>query len=82
MGMLSLLLFMLLTDLTEFTMAGDFSPLLREPWKGWPLVHPRHGERQCPRADGQDIRERFSPPPDFGATVLYTLISIAIMSRI
>jgi hypothetical protein len=34
MGMLSLLLFMLLTDLTEFTMAGDFSPLLRDPGRG------------------------------------------------
>jgi hypothetical protein len=77
MGMLSLLLLMMLTDLTEFGMKGDFSPLLRDPGRGglWFIVLMVSINVLVQLAvrtfEGGVFRRLI-----FSATVLYTLIFV------
>jgi hypothetical protein len=77
MGMLSLLLLMMLTDLTEFGMKGDFSPLLRDPGRAglWFIVVMVSGNVLVQMAvrtfEGGVFRRLI-----FGATVLYALIFV------
>jgi hypothetical protein len=77
MGMLSLLLLMMLTDLTEFGMKGDFSPLRRDPGMGglWFIVVMVSVNVLAQIAvrtfEGKVFRRLI-----FGATACYTLIFV------
>jgi len=77
MGMLALLLLMMLTDLTEFGMKGDFSPLLRDPgMRGlWFIVVMASVNVLVQMAvrtfEGAGFRRL-----TLGATVLYTLMFV------
>jgi len=77
MGMLSLLLLMMLTDLTELGMKGDFSPLRRDPGIGglWfivVMVSVNVLVQISVRTFEGSVFRRLV----FGATALYTLIFV------